>query len=110
MAPHCKHALFSQECFLPLCFVLSVIDGKIKQRVCIKSSKFLKRLAGLIHVSSPVECQLKMNVQGEKSLGHEDHRQTIHELADNVGFSYGVCQEILTENLNMHYIAAKLVK
>jgi hypothetical protein len=26
-----------------------------------------------------------------------------------LGISYGVCQEILTENLNMHCIAAKFV-
>jgi hypothetical protein len=37
---------------------------------------------------------------------HEDRRRTIHEFADTVGFSYGVCQEILTENyLNMRRIA-----
>jgi hypothetical protein len=38
-------------------------------------------------------------------LIHEDHRRTIHELADTVAISYGVCQEILTENLNMRRIA-----
>jgi hypothetical protein len=38
---------------------------------------------------------------------HEDRRWTIHELADTVGISYGVCQGILTENLNMRRIAAK---
>jgi hypothetical protein len=32
---------------------------------------------------------------------HEDRHRTIHELADSVGISYGDCQEILTENLNM---------
>jgi hypothetical protein len=32
---------------------------------------------------------------------HEDCRSTSHELADTIGISYGVCQEILTENLNM---------
>jgi hypothetical protein len=26
----------------------------------------------------------------------------IHKLADTVGISYGVCHEILTENLNVH--------
>jgi hypothetical protein len=40
---------------------------------------------------------------------HEDHRRTIHELADAVGISYEVCQEILKENLNMRCIAAKFV-
>jgi hypothetical protein len=33
----------------------------------------------------------------------------IHELADTTGISYGVCQEILTDNLNMRHIAAKFV-
>jgi histone-lysine N-methyltransferase SETMAR len=37
----------------------------------------------------------------------EDRRRTIHELADTAGISYGVCQEILTENLKMLRIAAK---
>jgi hypothetical protein len=31
------------------------------------------------------------------------------ELADTAGISYGVCQEIVTENLNMRRIAAKFV-
>jgi hypothetical protein len=38
------------------------------------------------------------NVEEICGLISEDHRQTIHELADAVGISYGVCQEILTEN------------
>jgi hypothetical protein len=40
---------------------------------------------------------------------HGDRRRTIHELADTVGMSYEVCQEILTENLNMGRVAAKSV-
>jgi hypothetical protein len=42
-------------------------------------------------------------------LIHEDCPQTIYELADTFGISYGVCQEILTENFNMYHIAAKFV-
>lgn len=49
------------------------------------------------------------NVERIRELIHEDRRLTIHDLADNVGISYGVCQEILTENLNMRRIAAKFV-
>ncbi|PNF34832.1 Trafficking protein particle complex subunit 2 [Cryptotermes secundus] len=71
-----------------------------------------------------VEWQLKMtNVQGDQApakrqkmlkifqeLIHENRHRANHELADTVGISYGVCQEILTrENLNMHRIAAKFV-
>jgi hypothetical protein len=33
----------------------------------------------------------------------------IHELADTVGISYGVCQEILTENLNVCHNVTKFV-
>jgi hypothetical protein len=36
---------------------------------------------------------------------HEDHHRTIHEFTDTIGISYGVCQEILTENLNMNRTA-----
>jgi hypothetical protein len=46
------------------------------------------------------------NVEEIRELNHEDCFQTIHELADTVGITYGVCQEILTENLNMHLIAS----
>jgi hypothetical protein len=44
------------------------------------------------------------NVEKIRELINEDHHQTIHELADTDGISYGVCQEILTENLNMCHI------
>jgi hypothetical protein len=40
---------------------------------------------------------------------HKDHHQTIHELTDTFGISYGVCQEILIENLNIHCTAMKFV-
>jgi hypothetical protein len=41
------------------------------------------------------------NVEKIKELIHEDHRRTIHELADAVGISYEVRQKIVTKNLNM---------
>jgi hypothetical protein len=49
------------------------------------------------------------NVEEIRELINEDRRRTIHEIADMVGISYGVCQEIITENLNMHVTAAKIV-
>jgi hypothetical protein len=49
------------------------------------------------------------NVEKIRELIHKDCRQTIHELADTVGISYGVCLVVLTENLNMRHIAAKFV-
>jgi hypothetical protein len=45
------------------------------------------------------------NVGKIRELIHEDSRRTIHELADTVGISYGVCQQILTKNVNMRRIA-----
>jgi hypothetical protein len=49
------------------------------------------------------------NFEKIRELTQEDRRRKIHDLADTVGLSYGVCQEILTENLNMRRIAAKFV-
>jgi hypothetical protein len=71
-----------------------------------------------IHVSGPVECQLKMkNIQGDqapakrqKMLKTSENSSTktvagtIHELTDTIGISYGICQEILTENLTTYPI------
>jgi hypothetical protein len=68
-----------------------------------------------INVSRSVECQFKMtNVQGDKApakrqklskkvreLIRENRRRKIHLFTDTSGISYGVCQEIFTENLNM---------
>jgi ribosomal protein S25 len=47
----------------------------------------------------------KENVEKIQEPIHEDRRRIIHELADTAGISYGVCQNILTENLNMGRIA-----
>jgi hypothetical protein len=57
----------------------------------------------------PSTSKTTKNVENTRELIHEDHRSTIHELADTAGISYGVCQEIITENLNMRHIAAKFV-
>jgi transposase len=57
----------------------------------------------------PSTSKMTENVEKIRELIHEDRHQTIHELADTIGINYGVCQEFLTENLNMHHIAAKFV-
>jgi hypothetical protein len=44
-----------------------------------------------------------------RELIHEDSCRIIHELTDTTGISYGVCQHILTENMNVLRIAAKFV-
>ena len=38
-----------------------------------------------------------------------NRRLTIHELSVEVGVSYGTCQAILTQDLNMRHVAAKFV-
>jgi hypothetical protein len=48
------------------------------------------------------------NVEKSRKFIDKDRSRTLHELADTVGISYGVCQEILTENLNMCRTAVKV--
>jgi hypothetical protein len=57
------------------------------------------------HSGWPSVSKTTENVEKIRELIHEDHRWTIHELTDTCGISYGVRQEILTENLNMSHIA-----
>jgi len=40
---------------------------------------------------------------------HDDHRQMIHHLCSIMGLSYGKCQLILLDELNMRQTAAKFV-
>jgi hypothetical protein len=49
------------------------------------------------------------NVEKIRELILKDRCRTIHELTDTVGISYGVCHEILTENLNVRRIATNFV-
>jgi hypothetical protein len=57
------------------------------------------------------ECQQSTTENTEEALEliHKYCHQTNHELADTIGFSCKICQEILTENLNMRRIAVKFV-
>jgi hypothetical protein len=58
----------------------------------------------------PSTSRMTEDVEKIQEFIHEECCQTIHELADTSGISYyGVCQEILTENLNMCRIAANFV-
>jgi hypothetical protein len=60
------------------------------------------------HSGWPSTSKTTENVGNIQELIHEDCCRTIHELADTTEISYGVFQEILTENLNMHRTAAAL--
>jgi ribosomal protein S25 len=57
----------------------------------------------------PSTSKTKENVEKVRELIHEDRHRTIYELADTVGISYGVCRDVLPENLNVRHIAAKFV-
>jgi len=48
------------------------------------------------------------NVETIQRLVHEDHWRTIEDIAAVVNVSYGTVQTILTCDLNMHHVAAKL--
>jgi hypothetical protein len=45
MTLRCEHTLFYANAYSTLCFVLSAMDGKSKQRVCIKFCMKLSKSA-----------------------------------------------------------------
>lgn len=51
----------------------------------------------------PITCKTPESVKRTLELISEDRCRTVHHLC------YGICQEIITENLNMHRIAVKFV-
>ena len=48
-------------------------------------------------------------VEQVRAAVNQNRRHTIHDFCAEVGIGYGSCQRILTEQLNMHQIAAKFV-
>jgi len=48
-------------------------------------------------------------VEQVRAAVNQDRCRTIHDLCEEVGIGYGSCQRILTEQLNMHRISAKVV-
>jgi len=48
-------------------------------------------------------------VEEVRAAVKQDRRRTIHDPCAEAGIGYGSCQRILTEQLNMHRIAAKFV-
>jgi hypothetical protein len=44
-----------------------------------------------------------------QELTHEDCHKTIHEFTGAAETSYGFCQAVLPENLDMHHTATKFV-
>jgi hypothetical protein len=48
-------------------------------------------------------------INAVRDLVLQNHRLTIRETDEDVGISFGSCQAIMTEKLNMHRVAAKFV-
>jgi hypothetical protein len=66
-------------------------------------------LITILHILEvDVGCLSNQTFFHNREFIHEGHHRTVHELADTVGISYGVCQ-MLTENLNVRHIATKFV-
>ena len=57
----------------------------------------------------PSTSQTPENVDRVREVIHSDRRQTIADVCDIVGLSYGSVQRILSDVLNMRRIAAKFV-
>jgi len=50
-----------------------------------------------------------VHIDGVRDLILQNRRLTIREIAEYVGISFGSCQAILTEKLNLHRVATKFV-
>jgi hypothetical protein len=50
-----------------------------------------------------------VHINAVRDLILQNRCLTIREIAEDVGISFGSCQAFLTENLNMHRVAAKFV-
>jgi len=61
------------------------------------------------HTGRSTSCTTPEAVARIQELVHQDRRQTIHNIAEEVGIGYGTCQRVLTQELGMHRVAAKFV-
>ena len=61
------------------------------------------------HTGRPISCTTPETVARIQELVCQDRRWTIHDIAEEVGIGYGTCQQVLTEELGMHCVAAKFV-
>jgi hypothetical protein len=58
------------------------------------------------HAGRRRSCTTPETVARFQELVHQDRRRTIHDIAEEVGIGYGTCQRVLTEELQMHHVAA----
>jgi hypothetical protein len=61
------------------------------------------------HTGRPTSRTTPETVARIQELVRQDRRRTIHDIAEEMGIGYGTCQRVLTEELGMHLVAAKLV-
>jgi len=57
----------------------------------------------------PSTATTPLKVEQVQAAVNQDRHRTIHDLCAEVGIGYGSCQQIITEQLNMHRIAANFV-
>lgn len=57
----------------------------------------------------PTSCTTPETVALIQELIRQDRRLTIRDIAEEVKVGYGTCQQVLTEELGMHRVAAKFV-
>jgi [histone H3]-lysine36 N-dimethyltransferase SETMAR len=57
----------------------------------------------------PATARTDVNIKAVQDTVRKDRRQTVREIAEIVGISYGTCQAILTENLNMQRVCQHIV-
>jgi hypothetical protein len=60
------------------------------------------------HTGRHTSCTTPEIVARIQELVHQDRHQTIHDIPQEVGIGYGTCQWVLTKELGMHRVAAKL--
>jgi len=58
------------------------------------------------HSGRPSTCTTPEMIAKVHEVIQEDRRQTIHDVCDRIGPSYGSCQHIISDELNMRQIAA----
>jgi len=61
------------------------------------------------HTGRSTSCTTPETVARIQEFIHQDRRRTIHNIAEEVEVGYGTCQQVMTEELGMHGVAAKFV-
>jgi len=61
------------------------------------------------HTGRTSSCTTPETVARIQELVRQDRHWTIHNIAEEVGIGYGTGQQVLTEELGMHYVAAIFV-